>query len=860
MKDPDARSTLRSFTYLVAAVSVASPSLALAAKPATSSPKIAAQPVPHPDTAEPADDGSPVRSGEEPAVDASTTKEDPGANVETIVVVGSHSGRERTATETPAAIDVLDIGELAKSSGQLNVNQLLHYLAPSFNANRQSGADGADHIDPATLRGLGPDQTLVLVNGKRRHQSSLINIFGSRGRGNTGTDLNTIPIAAIDRIEILRDGASAMYGSDAIAGVINIVLKSNVNEFNGSINTGVRNAKPPAKYDVVGDERALDGETYQLSGNYGVPVGADGYINVTVDFQRRKKTNRAVNPEKWDVYRRQFGDASADNYSAFFNAEVPLLEASKFYAFGGYSARTSDAYAWTREPDDDRNVPEIYPNGFDPRIGSYVSDRSLSAGVKTQLESWNLDVSNTYGVNRFHYTVSNTLNASLLERSPTRFDAGGHELSQNTTGLQISRVFSGGPLDYIAVAVGSEYRVESYQIFAGDEGSYTNYGFVDSVSSDGSVVSTDTLGRAAGSQGFPGFQPANEVDELRTNLAAYLDAELDVTTDFIVGAAFRYERYNDFGGTYNAKLASRLEFVDLLGLGSLDNLALRASASTGFRAPSLAQKYHNTVFTDFEAGVAVDKVITRNDSPVTRALGIPKLKEEKSINASAGVMLNWGRFHATVDGYYVDVKDRIVLTGAFGNDDPDIGAELRALNVGAAQFFTNALDTETLGMDIIVDYLTNIGDHELGAAFAANLNKMRLGKVKTSDPLRGKEDIYFGPREQKFLLASAPSSKLCLSLDYGFRMLGFNVRLVRFDRVVLLDWADEKDQYDPVIVTDVSAAWEVTDNLSLVIGGHNILNVYPTAQDTETETGGVWDAVQMGFGGAFYFTKLSMRI
>ncbi len=401
------------------------------------------------------------------------------------------------------------------------------------------------------------------------------------------------------------------------------------------------------------------------------------------------------------------------------------------------------------------------------------------------------------------------------------------------------------------VALGAEYRVDNYEIFAGEEGSYRNYGIVDSVIG-GVVVPVDTLGRPGGSQGFPGFQPANEVDEIRTNLGAYLDLEADLTDRVTLSGAVRYEEYSDFGNTVNGKLAGRVEVTD--------QVAFRGSVSTGFRAPSLAQIYFNTTFTDFVSGVAVDKLIAKNNSPITRRLGIPALTEETATNASLGVTARFGDFTATVDGYYVDIKDRIVLTGAFEDTDPDIGAELRALQVGAAQFFTNAISTKTRGLDVILTYQGALGPHRLGAAAAANFNDMELGEVNTSPQLQGKEDIYYGVREQHFLLASAPDSKISLTLNYGIRNIDASLRFARFGEVTLIDWLDTEDVYQARVTTDVSVTYQLSSNASLTVGGNNIFDRYPTQQDTETETGGLWDAVQMGFSGTFYFARLNFKL
>ncbi|RMD70953.1 MAG: TonB-dependent receptor, partial [Bacteroidetes bacterium] len=611
---------------------------------------------------------------------------------------------------------------------------------------------------------------------------------------------------------------------------------------------GAHNARPPI--DEVLKTESLDGETFQANANYGLPIGdKGGFINLTMDYTSRAHTNRPADPAKFDIYRRQFGDAAVDNFGTFFNAMVPVDEQTQVYAFGGFNFRHTDAYAWTRDPDSDRNVPAIYPNGFDPHITSNITDRSLSAGVRTEWKGWNVDFNTTYGSNRFHYIIDGTLNASLLEKSPTRFDAGGYQLSQQTTGLDFTRYYD-NVLKGMNLAFGAEYRLENYEIFAGEEGSWRNYGIIDTVI-DNRVVQVDVLGRPGGSQGFPGFQPSNELDEIRTNIGGYVDGEFDFTDRFMMGAALRFEHYSDFGNTLTGKLATRYELTD--------RIAVRASASTGFRAPSLAQIYFNTTFTDFVAGQPVDKIIAKNNSPITRELGIPPLKEETATNFSAGFTARFGSFTATVDGYMVDIKDRIVLTGAFEDSDPDIGDELRALGVGAAQFFTNALDTRTRGVDVILTWSQIVGDGRLRLSYAGNFNDMELGDIKTSDKLKGKEDIYFGSREQRFLLASAPKSKMSLTADYTVGNFTANLRLTRWGEVVLEDWIGTLDVYEPKITTDLTVAIDLNEHTTFRIGANNLFNVYPTTQDTETETGGLWDAVQMGSNGAFYFAKLGFK-
>jgi iron complex outermembrane receptor protein len=740
-----------------------------------------------------------------------------------IQAVGSRNTK-RTVIDSPVAIDIINMADVVTKTGQIEINALLQYLAPSFNASKQSGSDGADHIDPATLRGLGPDQTLVLINGKRRHQSSLVNLFGSRGRGNTGTDMNAIPAAAIKRIEILRDGASAQYGSDAIAGVINIVLKDNVDEFTGNVSYGAYTAKTPYGDKITSS--GIDGNTVQVSGNYGFKLGGKSFLNATLDISKKDNTNRPANENTYSIYRRQFGDAEAKNGSIFLNGSYDISDKTSIYVFGGSSYRDSDAYAFTRKFDSPRNIIEIYPNGFDPIIGTKIIDHSVSGGLKTKLGNWDVDFNNTFGTNNFKYDIHNTLNTSLGISSPTSFDAGGHSLSQNTTGIHFSRNFD-KIRNGFNLAFGTEYRIENFKITAGEEASYKTY----------------DLSSPGGSQGFPGYSPDNEVNKSRSNFAAYLDTELDYTENINLAIAVRYEKYNDFGSTFNAKIAQRIKISP--------SSAFRYSMSTGFRAPSLAQKYYNLKFTDYVSGVGSETLLSSNDSPITKAFGINQLKEEKAFNASLGYTFKKGKITATVDGYFVDIQDRIVLTGQFD------GSGLTGLNVDKVQFFANGLNTQTTGVDFVLSYDEKVNNHSIGMSFVGNINKMKIGNVNSNGL---DSETFFGKREKYFLLASAPESKLGLNLNYNYNKKFFtNLRFTRFGQVELIDWLDTIDHYGAKIVSDASINYQINKNFNVTIGANNFLNVYPDIQDTETETGGNFDSVQMGSNGTFGFLRLGVK-
>ncbi|WP_413998834.1 TonB-dependent receptor [Flavobacterium sp. W1B] len=820
-----------------------------------------------------------------------------GQELNEIQIVGSRNTK-RTVVNSAVPIDVISMKDVTTQSGKIEINQLLQYIAPSFNANKQSGSDGSDHVDPASLRGMGPDQTLVLINGKRRHQSSLINLFGTRGRGNTGTDLNAIPAASIKRIEVLRDGAAAQYGSDAIAGVINIVLNDNVDELTGSVTYGVFNTNARGTFpegtantdgyrldqngngNSFGKNQSFDGGSVKVAANYGVAIGDQGgFANFTTEYLSKNKTLRPG----FD-FRKGFGEASIQSFNLFGNLAIPVSDRTEFYAFGGRNFRDTDAYAFTRN-DGPRVVEEIYPGGYTPRITSNIIDNSFAAGFRSKTASgWKIDFSNTFGKNLFHYYVKGTINASLLEASPTEFDAGGHSLTQNTTNFDLSKNYE-SVMKGLNLAFGAEFRTEKFDIFAGDEGSYSTYDtngrviidpttqsppLTDNPDYDPSLpTSVDNpllVPRPGSSQGFPGYSPKNVVDKTRTNLSLYTDAELDITDAFLLSGAARFENYSDFGSTLNGKLATRIK--------AGEHINFRGSISTGFRAPSLAQIYYNLRFTNVSAAGITEVLLSPNNSPVTKAFGIDQLNEEKAVNASLGFTASYGDFTATVDGYLINVKDRIVLTGYF---------DAQALNIGVdkAQFFVNGVDTKTKGLDVVLAWKKNIGESKLSATIVGNINDMKIDKVKNGDL---DEKTFFGERDKAFLLASAPPSKFGLNLNYAKKWFDAGLAFTRFSKVELLDYQMDEDPedyrisptetdaqvftnqkkaatdtYGAKITTDLTLGFKLSKSTKISIGANNLLNIYPDQQDDWVEAGGYWDAVQMGFSGAYYYARLGFN-
>lgn len=775
-----------------------------------------------------------------------------GQELDEVQIVGSRN-KNRVANDTPVAIDFIDIKKESSTSSQVEMNQFLQQVIPSFNATKQSGADGADHIDPATIRGLGPDQTLVLINGKRRHQTSLINLYGTRGRGNSGTDLNSIPISAVKRIELLRDGASAQYGSDAIAGVLNIVLKDGDNELNATSTIGFNNADVNAIF-----PNKADGFTYKLGLNYGTKIYNGGFINFSTEVLSTDHTFRPGT-----AAREQFGQAAVKSVGVFLNAEMPIQQNSKFYVNGGFNFRNTEAFAFTRKPTSERNVLSIYPKGFNPLITSAILDNSLSFGMLTNFKDWTIDLSNTFGRNNFKYIIKNTLNATLDENSPTEFDAGGHQLIQNTTSIDFSKYFLSKTYGF-NIALGLEYRIDKYKIFSGEEASFAAYDI------NGVPVNSQTPvddfkrlnGRIipGGSQGFPGYAPENELDKNRSNFSSYLDTEIDFSKTFMIGAALRYEYYSDFGSALNYKLATRLKVNKKFNL--------RSSFSTGFRAPSLVQVYYNLTFTNFIGDMPTESLLVANNSAIARRFNVDNLREERAKNVSFGFASKLNdNFCATIDAYYVAVKDRIILSGNF--DASNLG-----LGIQNVQFFANGVDTQTRGVDVVLNWNKKIENSAVSIDVSGNINQMRITEIKNKQL---DKETFFGERDRQFLLASAPNSKFNLRLNYQYKKVKTSLNFTRFSSVQLIDWqinedlsnfknsttqrlAAAKDFYEPKITTDLHFSYQLNALLNLQLGADNLLNTYPTKQNGFTDSGGLWDATQMGTNGAFYYTKLSIKL
>lgn len=792
----------------------------------------------------------------------------------TTVVVGSRSLRPRTNVESPVPVDVISSKDLI-ATGQIEPTQQIQFTAPSFVSNRQTVADGTDHIDPASLRGLGPDQVLVLVNGKRRYNTALVNINGTVGKGSVGTDLNSIPASSIERIEVLRDGAASQYGSDAIAGVINVVLKKK---------TGTQ------VFAHTGAQYKGDGAALQLGINQGFKVGK-GTLNITGEVRHRQPTNRAGNylgtvfsgdsatdvqliaqNGGWDRKNNMhIGNSKQLNVYGEANLELPVSSRTKFYATGMYSYRKGKAagfYRYPKQQSPSQVVLQLYPRGFLPLINSDINDHSILAGIKGKTASaWNWDVSSVYGGNQFSFEVTNSNNASMGSNSPTSFECGKLGFRQSTTNVDFSKDFGTQlKLSSFNVAVGAEMRLDMYKITAGQEESWKNY---------------DNT-KAGGAQVFPGFQPVNEVDETRSVVSTYVDIETDITSKFLINVAGRFEHYSDFGNALAGKLAVRYKI--------LDALSIRGAISNGFRAPSIHQYYFNNVSTQFQptpAGLVASNTLTvRNNDKIAKALGIPDLKEETSVNYSLGITSKPARnVSLTIDAYRIDIKDRILYAGPYRRTPGSI-VETVLNNAGVSsdvqvvQAFSNFIDTKTLGVDVILSVNPQVGKGNLDLTLAGNLNETTIEKVKGTNMIPAVADakgnyFFFDRAEQSRIEAANPRNKVSLAANYQIKKFGFMARATRFGKVASWNSNPDLDEtFDAKVVTDASVGYQLISQVRVTIGANNLFDVYPNKQRWFRESNGnikdplygatgegrfVYsrNATQFGMNGGYYYISLS---
>ncbi|HAI76260.1 MAG TPA: TonB-dependent receptor [Microscillaceae bacterium] len=831
--------------------------------------------------------------------DLNVSLEESVTSLSDLVVLGSRAVDPRSNIETTVPVDVISMQDM-QNTGQVEPTQMINFVAPSFNSARQTVADGTDHIDPATLRGLGPDQVLVLLNGKRRHNQALINVNGTVGRGSVGTDLNTIPAIALERVEVLRDGAASQYGSDAIAGVINLNIRKDIGT-NVTLHTG--------------QHYQGDGQNVQIGAYHGLRIGKKGgVLSFAADLRFREPTNRVGTYSgpvytNWNVARLTgesdaayltrrtnlfntdeaqiaangfkrdnnmlIGNSGVNNFGFLINSELPIGNKTKFYFTGIGNYREGRAAGFYRYPFQTTQVnADLYPNGFLPQIRSTIFDFSGLAGFKGEWgNGWFWDASHVSGMNSFRFDVANSNNASqfaLSTAAPTKFYAGTLSFGQHNTDFSVSKNFGEQiGLPSFNIAAGLNFRVDQYQIQAGEEASWRNF--------------DPASGRAGGAQVFPGFQPANAVNQSRNIFGAFLDLESDVTDKLLLNVAGRFENYSDFGSNFAGKFSFRYKFADAF--------SIRGGISNGFRAPSIHQRYFSaisTVFVSTPSGLEPRQQGTfRNDGAVAQAFGIPSLKAETSVNLSFGITSKISDFLTlTIDAYQIDIFDRIVLTGQFQRGTTGTGPLVAAIldgagqtEVNAAVFFTNAVNTRTQGLDVVLTAEPKLNKGSLAITLAGNFNQTFVqGDPKVSATLPADQfgNVLFNRQEKGRLERAQPRNKISLNVNYQVGRFGLNVRGTRFGEIAALDPANPAldEFFDARLVSDISVSYKITKFLKATLGANNVLDTYPDklrviqaprpdiltpTLDNSSFGRFVYSraATQFGFNGGYYYLNLS---
>jgi iron complex outermembrane receptor protein len=753
---------------------------------------------------------------------AVSSSADPSAEFGEEVVVTGTRVADRTRLDTLAPVDVLSLESLS-SFGSTELAQTIATAAPSINFPRPSITDGTDHIRPATLRGLAPDQTLVLVNSKRRHQSALVNVNGSVGRGSAAVDLNAIPLAAIDSIEVLRDGASAQYGSDAIAGVINVRLREASEGGKATVSFGEYDTEVVTER---GRRREHDGDTMSFSGWSGMALGLDGFLTVSAEYRDREPASRGdfddrvltlPNPEPLRVTSR-YGDAAMRDVTFYANAGLPMGDWDS-YGWVGYQMREGESTAFPRLANNPNNVASIYPRGFLPIIATDVDDLAASLGMRGVIGAWRADFSIGYGRNTLDYRTDNSINGSLGAASPTRFDSGGLEYDQLTANAGLVREFDWGFAAPANLAIGIEARRESYAIDAGEPDSYR-------------AGPAPRPGSVPGAQGFPGFQPSNEVDESRRAFGIYADLETQLTEKFLMSGAVRGEDYSDFGSALTGKISARYDFAHAF--------ALRSTISTGFRAPGLQQSYFTSTATNFINGVPVEIGTFPATSAIAQTLGAKPLDAEKSRNYSLGTVFRFADLEATLDAYRIEIDDRIVLSENL--NQPNVQALLAPFNIAGARFFMNGVDTTTEGLDVVLRYvLRSEAAGRFDFTLIGNKNDTDVTRVPSTAVLASLNPAppLFARVNRLSFEKGTPDSKVAAGIDwsipYTLGAWGISAKATRYGEVVepgvalAGEPADLRDiTLSPSWVLDLAVtASFMREKLSVSVGADNLTDRYP---------------------------------
>lgn len=813
--------------------------------------------------------------------------------IEEVVVVGSRR-RDRSASDSPVPVDVIG-GDDFLAHGDSDMDSLLAALIPSYNVAQEPISDAATFIRPATLRSLPPDATLVLVNGKRRHRAAVIALLGAGiSGGSQGPDLSAIPAIALDRLEVLRDGASAQYGSDAIAGIMNFVLREDAH-----------GATVEAKW---GRHLEGDGDALTIAGNVGLPLSDAGFANLSFEWKESDPTSRS----------RQRGDAQAlidagntdirqpaaqiwgaprvsDDFKLFANFGLNLGNGAEAYAFGNWAERQVEGGFYYRNPhtrggvfrgpevdgmptvkvadltgDMSGNCPvvrivnnqpdsaalaairndpncysliEKFPGGFTPQFGGFVADLSLAGGLRGNHDSgWYYDLSASVGRSNAQFYIYNTINPQLLwQRNdiPVYYHAGAYTETDRVVNFELSKPFDTGSFGSVNMAVGLEYRDETFKIDDGEPNSF----FID--------PNLAAQGFGVGSNGFPGFQPGDAGENTVRSFAAYLDVESDVSENLLLGGAIRYENYADFGNTLDGKIAARLQVSE--------NVAIRGAISTGFRVPTAGQANLRNVTTEFQAGFLSDIATLPPTNPIAQQKGASALTPEESVNTTLGAVFDLGGLGVTVDYYRIEIEDRISFTSRFDVTQADIDSLLAvgvtdASSFASVRFFSNQQTVEVSGVDLVATLPFDFAGGVSNLTLAANWSNVELTKFNPD---------FTSNNRRLQIEQGRPESRLTASWNHTQGAWRFMARARHYGGYYDAPTNDGSVAFypEPSLLFDVEAAVDATDSVSLLVGLQNAFDEYPTTNPHGEVAGLIYpEQSPFGFNGGYYYFRAQWRM
>jgi iron complex outermembrane receptor protein len=825
-----------------------------------------------------------------------------------VSVLGSRFARN--VDEQAVPVEVITELEI-RASGYTETNDLLQALVPSYNSPKGYITDGSDHMRPATLRGMAPNQTLVLVNGKRRHQGALVHVNGSVGRGSTQVDLNAIPASAISKIEVLRDGAAAQYGSDAVAGVINLILKET-----GGADLSVTYGQNLSYFErgYAAGEGLIDGQdasTYgwdldeEVEGTGYLPYSADrgwarpgmetvlkqdgrnliihagngmnvfgGNLYVSGQIRDGGRSNRAgLDPRRqyfagmddkeyaFDRENHRIGAGEFEQVSLMFNGSFPMERGGTFYAFGGMNTRDGESGCYYRRAQDNRTLRAWYPDGFLPLISPTLSDKSMAIGMKGLMGDYAYDLSVNTGSNDFQWGMKNSHNATYGTGpgQQSEFDLGTLGYSQTTVNFDVTTQMDmegfAGP---VSLAMGAEMRMENYTIEAGEEAGYADGGF--------DVLDGPNAGASAavGCQCLPGLAPNNEQDRDRDAFSVYVDAEADVLDNLLVNVALRTENYSDFGQTTNGKVAMRYELQD--------GVAARGSFSTGFRAPALQEAYFSSIATNFIDGIPYEVGTFPVDTEPARALGAQDLEPETSTNLSAGMTYKDDTFTVSVDAYQIKVDDRITMSETFNgsgatSDMATFFADRGIPAVGGRYFF-NGINTETNGLDIVATMTQDLSNGSLLLKAAMNFNDTEVtnkGDLVTPAALADyTTDQLLGRANTVRFESSSPAEAFQFSARVQRPTTTWMVKLNRWGEVTIPSGTVEREQVlSGKWTTDMEYSFQANSQVRVSFGVNNMFDVYPDKTIKRNSFNGIFQHSgysPFGFNGRYVYTRLDMTL